>query len=315
MHSFFTGHLNHTHNMANKLLFKHIESQDMPLIWQYLSRNNSRSCDFSYGGIFMWVDYFEYEYAICHDTLFIKGKTQNHPYSVSFSLPIGSLSLSDATKLLKEYCREQNITLILSAIPEEDLPRFCELSPTEITELSDWADYVYDASSLAILSGKKLSKKRNHVNKFTTLYPNADYSRITSDNIHLVKAFMKRLCLTPAPSTMAAEERILASKMIETVCSNDNPMIGGMLHIGSKVVAYTIGDIKNDTLFIHIEKADRLIPGSYESINKYFAVDITSNYPQVQFINREDDAGDPGLRKAKLSYHPSALIRKFNIRF
>ena len=79
------------------------------------------------------------------------------------------------------------------------------------------------------------------------------------------------------------------------------------------IVAFTIGEIIGDTLFTHIEKMDHSVPGAGESINRFFAQHITSRHPEVRYINREEDAGDEGLRQAKLSYHPAILLTKYDI--
>lgn len=78
---------------------------------------------------------------------------------------------------------------------------------------------------------------------------------------------------------------------------------------------FTAAEIIGDTLIIHIEKMDHEVAGAGETINKLFAAEMLHRHPQLRYINREDDAGDPGLRYAKESYHPLRLLRKFNVRF
>lgn len=84
---------------------------------------------------------------------------------------------------------------------------------------------------------------------------------------------------------------------------------------GGKVVAFTVAEIIGDTLIVHIEKMNHDVSGAGESINKLFAAEMLMRYPDLKYINREDDAGDPGLRKAKQSYHPATMLRKFNVTF
>ena len=94
----------------------------------------------------------------------------------------------------------------------------------------------------------------------------------------------------------------------------DAVLKGGILYSSpGEVCAITIGDIKDDTLFVHIEKGEKHINGSYEKINKEFASRMLKLYPEIKYINREDDSGDPGLRHAKESYHPLGLLRKYNV--
>lgn len=301
--------------LAATLKFMPITAANMPLVWSYLQHEPGRTCDFSYGGVLMWVDLFHYEMAICEDTLFIKGRLEDDLRKVAFSLPVGRLPLSESLKILKAYCRERNLPLRFSAIPEYAMADFMAAGPKSIAQLTDWADYLYDAEKLSTLSGKKMAKKRNHVNQYLNLYGPDTYEPLTPENLSDVAEFMDRLEASPAPGAQAAAERKLARKVIEMMGERELPMEGGLLRVGGRVVAFSIGDVKGDTLYVHIEKADREIAGSYEMINKSFAADMTRRHPGLRFINREDDAGDEGLRKAKQSYHPCELLKKYNVIF
>jgi hypothetical protein len=102
-------------------------------------------------------------------------------------------------------------------------------------------------------------------------------------------------------------------KMVKVVLNNYSAFgfVGGVLKVGGKVVAFTIGEVVNDTLFIHIEKASREYAGIYETLSLLFARDLTDK--NIEYINREEDVGDEGLRKSKMSYNPIALLDKYNV--
>lgn len=300
---------------AERLDFKKITPDNIDEVWRLLQSEKGRTCDFSYGGILMWADIFDYEYAVVNETLFIKGRSEADMESTAFSLPVGKMSLSESIGLLSAWCEERDIPLTLSAVPEYALDKLLALRPKLISELDGWADYLYDIKTLATLSGKKMAKKRNHVNQFINAYGEGCYERISASNLKEVEEYMRRLEATPAPSQSAAIERRLAMKVLETSEAQQENYLGGLLRVDGRVVAFTIGDIKGDTLFIHIEKADRDIAGSYEMINKAFAEDMAAEYPQLQYVNREDDSGDEGLRQAKMSYHPVDLLKKFSVTF
>lgn len=295
--------------------FKRITPENMTEIWPYLQREKGRTTDFSYAGVLMWVDYFKYEYAIYNDTLFIKGVVESDVSTPAFSLPIGSLPLKESVGLLKEYCEANNLTLEFSAIPEYAMEEMRSLEPVRIEPLSDWGDYLYNAEPLATLAGKKMSKKRNHVHQFIKTYPEWKAMEMTPENADEAMKFMDIFDLEGDSSDMAKAERALSRRMIEIVSSGDNNLEGMILYVGGKVAAYTIGDVKGDTLFVHIEKATRSINSSYEMINYLFAKAMTEKYPEIKFINREDDSGDLGLRMAKESYHPVEILKKYNIVF
>jgi len=87
-------------------------------------------------------------------------------------------------------------------------------------------------------------------------------------------------------------------------------MFGGVLYADGKVVGFSVGEQVDQTLYVHIEKANREVKGAYQTLNNRFATHFGKN---AKYINREDDTGDPGLRKAKLAYHPIKLLEKFVI--
>lgn len=295
--------------------FKKITPENMGEIWKYLLMDKSRTTDFSYAGVLMWVDYFNYEYAIYNDTLFIKGVVESDLSKPAFSLPIGAMPLKDSIELLKEYCKANGINLEFSAVPETALDDMGALQPVMIEELKDWGDYLYDAEALATLKGKKMSKKRNHVHQFLAQYPEWKAVDMTPLNADEAMAFMDIFDTEGDSSAMAKAERALSRDMITRINEGDTVLKGMILYADNKVCAYTIGDIKHDTLFVHVEKATRTVNGSYEMINYLFAKQMTETYPEIKFINREDDAGDIGLRMAKESYHPLEVLKKYNVVF
>lgn len=88
---------------------------------------------------------------------------------------------------------------------------------------------------------------------------------------------------------------------------------GGALRVSGQIVAFSIGEVIGDTLIVHIEKARKEVAGVYEAINQFYSAQMVEKHPEVKYINREDDAGDAGLREAKLSYNPETILKKYNI--
>lgn len=296
--------------------FKPITHRDMPLIWKFLEKEKGRTTDFSYAGLFMWVDMFKYEFTVFQDTLFIKGVVENDRSKPAFSLPVGDLPLEKSIGLLMRFCKRHGIVLELSAVPEYALPEFECLNPRSVEPLDDWSDYLYEAEVLATLKGKKMMKKRNHVNHFISCNPDWSFEPLSAGNARAAQEFMNIYEREADETFMAREESRLSRKMIEMIAEGDAVMHGGVLYSSpGNICALTIGDVKGDTLYVHIEKATRGVSGSYEMVNKTFAEHILEVHPEVRFINREDDSGDEGLRKAKESYHPVELLRKYNIIF
>lgn len=299
------------------LSFRPVTVDVMPLLWRYLSLEEGRTCDFSYGGLLIWTPLFDYEYAICNDTLFIKGRLEGDMSKVAFSLPVGAMPLSDCVVLLRQWCEAHGEALRFSAIPEYALDAFKPLSPRAVRPLPDWADYLYPLEPLASLSGKKMAKKRNHVNKFEATFPDHEFVPLTPSRIGDARKLLEKIAPvdTGSLSGMESAERRLCALTLDLMSEKKTELTGGILYAAGEAVAFTVGDTKGDTLFIHIEKADRDIPGAYEAVNKYFAAFMSARCPELRYINREDDAGDPGLRRAKQSYHPTALLAKYDIIF
>ena len=294
------------------LVFKPITLNSLSEIAPYLPQQSYRTCDFSIGGIYMWVDYFGYEYAICHDTLFIRGGEEDHLQNTAFAVPVGALDLKESIPLLGAYCRQHGQPLILSAVPEPAAQTIAGLYGCPVTELPDWGDYLYRASDLATLVGHRFNKKRNRVNKFKSTYPDFQYEPVTAQNLPELKAFFDRYMQAyHKDSELFAYEE---SKVAQVLHEYDRlPFEGGLLRVGGEIAAFSVGEVVNDTLIVHIEKARKDIVGAYEAINYFYSAQMAETHPEVQYINREDDAGDPGLREAKLSYNPETILKKYNI--
>lgn len=316
------------------LAFKEITLADLPginrIIRSAANENCSRTCDYTIGGIFMWIDFFDYRFCIYRDTLFICGVSEKDDMSTAFSLPIGKLPLAVSIGMLRDYCELHHLRLRFSAIPADRIDDFRREAEWIESELTDWSDYLYDIEALATLTGKRYNKKRNHVNRFFAENPDAELVPITTDNVAAVKsAYMK---FTENEITDDSDDdifdfggyeeydstRIEEQAMTISVLDNlDNyPFEGVYLTDGRRnIVAFSLAEIIGDTAYIHIEKMDHSVAGAGETINKMFAGCLLKRYPELKFANREEDCGDPSLRYTKQSYHPSSLLRKFDLEY
>ncbi len=295
------------------LRFKPVTLQDIPLISRLLAQGDSRTCDYTIGGIYMWIDYFRYSFAVEGDTLFIKGVTENHRQDVAFSLPIGPMPLHEAVGLIHQWCVDNGQRMRFSAIPEDKIQLIASCGRGTMEVLDDWADYLYNINDLAKLTGKRYNKKRNHVNRFAAENPQATLTPLTAADVPALLDFVNRLHShegSTADNEMAQVRAVLENWQ-------EYPFVGGVLSLtpGGEIAAFTVGEIIGDTLYLHIEKMHHDIAGAGETINQRFAAHIAATHPEVAYINREEDCGDPGLRQAKLSYHPAMLLSKYNLSF
>lgn len=276
---------------------------------QYLP---ARSCDYTPGNLVMWARFMNYRYAIVEETLFITSKSQADISSAAFLMPIGKLPLEASITLLQEHCTSTGEPLRLTAVPASHKEAIETLLPYHsATTLDNWSDYIYNAQSLATLQGKALNKKRNRYNKFLAENPVYEYSRFTiEDTIETVKFLAAdRECQHNREDSMRCYEQWQCMATVRNQSRYHQP--AGILRVDGKIAAFTLGEVFEDTLYVHIEKASRTVVGAGEAINRMFVNDILSQHPEVTFVNREEDLGDPGLRQVKRAYNPIEMLHRY----
>lgn len=289
------------------LTFEPITADNIMKTAEFFKYKVSRSSDYTAGAMYMWRDFYNNSYAICEDMLLFKVKFLNR---ISFTYPVGPGSFDKAIKALKEYCQNNDLPLWFCTIPEEVVPTLVNEYHGTIpgTPSRDWADYLYNATDLANMAGRRFSGQRNHINKFKKLYPDYKYQRINQDNLSRVIEFLHDYEINYGKQASLAREEF--EKVLELMPYLERfNLPGGFIEVGSKIVAMSIGEIVNDTLYCHIEKAIKDYPGSYQMIVKEFSSDMMQY--GINYINREEDVGDEGLRTSKLSYHPIQLLDKY----
>ncbi len=285
--------------------FKKLSSDDLSLIRGYFESANLRSCDYSVGGVFLWRDFFNTHYSVFNNTLVFR---YNYFGGIeAYSAPIGEDPRGAYLKIA-EY--EKNaINFCGAPISEREIIKStfegCEVT---VTPTRDWYDYLYDPKDFITFQGKKFSAKRNHINKFRSLYSDWQVNEITVSDTDALKQFCNELPENEESALASAEKHALDE------CFNNYAVYnfkGVMLTVNGKIAAFSIGDVIGDTLFVHFEKADTKIHGSYPVIANEFARIFATD---VSYINREEDMGIEGLRKSKLSYYPVAFSEKADIK-
>lgn len=213
-----------------------------------------------------------------------------------------------------EDARKRGIPCRLSGLTEADRQELEELFPGKFRFHydRDSFDYIYSIEALATLKGKKLQKKRNHLNRFREANPDHSVEPITEENLPEVTALVDRwyrLRLTQDPHADYQLEQAAIRKALKHRESLE--MEGLLLRVEGEPVAMTMGSrLSADTFDIHFEKALDVADGAYAAINNAFAKYLQEKYPELLWLNREDDMGIEGLRKAKLSYNPDHMVEK-----
>lgn len=289
------------------LYFRKLSLSDIAVIEPYFRNCGIKTCDYTVGGSFMWRDYFDQYFAISDGTLVFKVGFPGR--GTAFTFPIG-LHPDKCLDEIEKYASESGIRLSFCMVAEEQLDKLLSrYKDPFVTDLPEWGDYIYDARSFGTFAGKKLAGQRNHVNRFDRLYPQAVYKKIGPDDIPAIKAFLESFEAKQDLSTPTAKEDAL--KTFEVLDNYEvYGMFGGMLTVDGRIVGFSIGEKMNDTLFVHIEKADTSFEGGYQKTANMFAKTFSDG---CAYVNREDDAGDEGLRKSKLSYRPVAFLKKYMV--
>ena len=295
-----------------EITMKRPELEDRDLINRYLKYSDSRSCEMTFANTYLWSRHYGIGYAIVNDMLIFG----NIDGGCSYTLPVGPGDLKSTLDLLMKHCEENGQVFQLHNITREDFEKLEELYPGrfDIRYEREYADYVYEAEKLASLSGKKYHSKKNHVNKFMKLYPDWSYEPITQNNIE--ECFQMALRWRELNGCEADEDK--HAEICVTLnylrLFEELGMRGGALRVNGEIVAFTLGEAvgnRKDTLVVHIEKAYAEIQGAYTMINQQFALHEGKGF---LYLNREEDMGEEGLRKAKLSYKPVFLIEKGVVR-
>ena len=288
------------------LEFHPLQLEDLPKLRDFFAYSGSRICDTTPGTVFMWRDMYHTEWAVHDGSLYFK---VDYPgLGPTFTLPLGG-GRPEHYRQIAGYCCRRGMPISFYPVPKDELDRLQTAFPNSAAiPTRDAYDYLYRAEDLQFFRGKKLSGQRNHVNKFLKTYGNWSFRVITTEDLPAVGAFLDRYAAgVDKPSASFHEDLAKTREVLGNYTTYD--MLGGMLLVEGEIVGFSLGEIVGDTLFTHIEKADRDYQGCYQMLVAQFAQQFAQD--GVHFINREDDAGDPGLRKSKLSYHPVALLEKY----
>ncbi len=275
----------------------------------YFTDNRERGCEYSFANLVMWG---QQNIAEVHSTLVRLSYYGGH---IAYAFPVGSGNKQKALREIIADAEERKIPCVFMGVYEEDknlLETMFE-GKFRFVEARDSFDYVYDINDLCDLSGRKFHSKRNHLHRFKDSCPDYTFEKITKDNINIVKDFAsswykEKLAANPV-SDFDMEQIALGRAMQNFEALG---MEGLLLKCKDEILGFTMGSRLSSTTFdIHFEKATDNIQGTYAAINNGFALYLRDKYPALLFLNREEDMGIEGLRRAKESYRPHHLVEKY----
>lgn len=288
--------------------FKDITPQDKELITSFTQYSHRRNCDLSFSNLCSWRFLYHTQFAVFEGYLLLKFWAEGE---LVYMMPIGQGDLRKVLEVLIQDAHQEKAPFCLLGICTDMCADLEALMPGrfQFTADRDYADYLYLRTDLATLAGKKFQPKRNHVNKFKRMYPNYEYTAITPDRIQECLELEAEWCKAnncDQHEGTGNERRALVYALHHF---EELGLTGGILHVDGRIAAFTFGmPINQDTFGVHVEKADTRIEGAYAMINYEFANHIPEQYT---YINREEDLGIEGLRKAKLSYQPAIILEKY----
>lgn len=282
--------------------YKKISLCDKPIFDEYYKKEPQYSGYTSFVTLFAWRKNVNYDFAYKNGEIFLKfyHKTKKKSY---FFMPQNSeASIKKAVETL---------------IAENEIPSFYNITEEQMKILEslytnaytfernrNGDNYIYTSESLINLSGKKLHSKKNKLNKFKKTY---DYKYIAADEqkvrecIEISKKWCERKCNDGKADLTACEE------VLSNICELDVKC--GAIECNGKIIAFSVGEkINDDMAIIHFEKADTDYDGAFAAINNEF---VLNEWKDIKYINREEDLGIEGLRKAKLAYCPTFMLETY----
>lgn len=293
----------------SEIAFRRPVLEDQELIRDYFARYPSSSCDRTFANVLLWARFYNVEFAEYKNTLLFRDNSEGY----GFAFPAGKdEDVKAVIPELVQMAKEDGKEFCMYGITPEHYQKINSWYPDqfEVEFNRDYADYIYEVEKLATLSGKKLHGKRNHINKFKSIHQDRwCYETISDENIE--ECFQMALKWRDLNGCEEDEEK--NAEICVTLNSlrlfKELHLVGGLIRVEQELVAFCIGEpINEDTFVVHIEKAFADIDGAYTIINQQFVEHEL--YGRYTYVNREEDLGVEGLRKAKLSYRPVKMVEK-----
>ena len=290
------------------IVFQKLDPQRREEYERYLLQSG-KGCEYSFANLSIWGRQW---------AAFVEGFLVLHSQfdrrSV-YPFPLGQGNIVPVLEAIMEDARQRGILCCLTGLNEADCRLLAQHFPGKFRIQSDRNvfDYIYDINELADLKGRKFQKKRNHLNRFRENHPHWRTEPFAAAHLPAVREllhdwYQHRQQINPHGNY--ALERLALDR---TLSDPDRlGMEGLVLYDGEQLLAFTLGSrLSADTYDIHFEKAREDVDGAYAAINQQFAFHLREMHPDIRFLNREDDMGLEGLRKAKLSYCPVKLMEKY----
>lgn len=288
--------------------FKPLEISHRDTLTRVFEEEQPKISEFTFTNLFIWRHRYRPVWDIRKGCLVIVCRPEGLP---PFALPpAGSGDKRSALSTLCEELTQWTPEVQIRRVDESFVSEHVDPHRFEVVYDRDYSDYVYRTEDLIRLSGRKYHRKKNHFNRFKRQY---DFEYRTID-LELVECFLDmqdswcRIRDCAEDPDLLSEDYAVREAL--THCE-ELRFQGGAIEIEGKLEAFSLGEsLDKETAVIHVEKANPDIPGLYAAINRLFC---SNAFSHTTYVNREQDLGEPGLRKAKESYHPHHLVKKYTL--
>lgn len=292
--------------------FRPVTLADKPVIDSFFKAKHYEQSACTFTNLYMWQRCYQILWDVVDDCLCLQASYGGSTYLLP---PFGpdKDSFAKAVDKLERHYAALGLPFFIKAVTPDLVEWLEAVKPGyfEFTPDRDNYDYVYNTGDLISLQGRKYHIKKNHLNKFKKTYSQYEYRTIDASLTEACIEFAVEWCrqreCDPDPALICERDAI-----IEVMRNWDYlGVTGGVILINGKVEAFTFGELINpDMAVIHVEKGDSEINGVYQAINQEFCRNAWSEIP---FVNREEDMGIPGIRKAKESYYPVRMVEKYDV--
>ena len=289
--------------------FQKIDLSQRERYTQFLMHCGERGCEYSLVNLHIWG---HQKAAFLHGCLAFFSQYERRSV---YPFPIGDGDVQAVLDAIIHDSRVRGLECRLTSMTADDCMLLEELYPGKFRYHPDrtYADYIYAIENLAQLPGRKFQRKRNHLNRFRQNHPDCRMVCITADMLPAVEQMVDAWYesrRTPDTRDEFHLEKVALRRAFDHWDALG--LEGVVLLEQDRILAMAVGSFLNETTFdVHFEKALEDVDGAYAAINQAFAAHLHEKYPALRWLNREDDLGLPGLRKAKLSYCPDRLVVKF----
>jgi len=288
--------------------FKPINVKSAARLRKYYSQSTYRLAEYSLGVKLMWRQYWRSQWAEVAGCLVICNRTRDHGVLFDYPLPLpGEGDVDAALDAIDKWCAARGVAPTFGVVPEEEREHLMARYPyTEVSVSRIWQDYLYRVEDLATFAGRRYSGQRNHINKFRKLYPDARFRPIGPEDADKVEAFWEEFHKTFNKEAAIAKKELCAARKL-TGQIGKRWLKAGAIELEGRFISIALGEICGNTMICHVEKSLPQYEGVYPTMVQAFAAEFAGD---VTWINREDDAGDRGLRTSKLQYLPADMGRK-----